>query len=720
MPIINPAHQFLTHSRKEVGSYALDLANLAAGNIPLPTTYCLPVSTLKLIARHNHLSEKFSKIVKSINRNSSREIDLAVTQVQKLILKQGFPPQVSRTLLRLYTKHFDKDYVRLTASPTDGNQLDFKREENIQGEANLMESILMLWARNIDPKDIKAENLFPVAIVIQSQAQPAAAGLAYSLNPLTGDKSYITLTATYGVYDHAFSPATEDSFEVEQNSTAIVKQQISEKKMFLHRQPDELEQLPVHKALQTKPCINQKQVFQLASITRQIKLLFPHHIMLHWELLEGDFIITKIKPFHYSPTTFSLHQNYKLILRGTGVTTGFVESRCLFIKSPADISKIKPGDICVVEQLTQKLQALIHLCSAIICIRDIDNSYLLQQVRHYQIPTVINAKAAFILLKNQAQVAVDGSSGRIYLSKSLSNLDPSLYQESKLKLFLAINSPQEIDQSVIKISSGVGLLRSEHYYIKNGQHPKQFLKQRSNEFQEQLINDLSLLYHRYIAIKQQKPLLIYRMCNLHSNQLIKLKGGNTHEINEENPFIGFRGGLRNILQPELAKFEIETLNKINQKLDQPINCMLPFVRSSLELEKIWQLIEQASAGPVFQPPVWLQITTPENLLNIEPYLRVPISGLAINTKTIHALLTGVDPNLSDIYHQYAINHSFLKSAIERLVSFVRKNDTNIKVFLILSEFNEQLIKIAQVLELDGLCIPPKLVTQTKQYLLEHL
>lgn len=717
MPIVNPAHQFLKFSKSEVGLYALELANLAKNNIPLPLTYCIPVQTLKTIAQHNNLTSKFEQIVNNTNLQAQTELNQAIKQIQVLIREQVYPHQVSKKLLQFYTEKLDKDFTRLTASPTDGKKIDYKREDNIKGEANLMESILNLWARNIDPTDLKDKNLFPIAIVIQSQTQPDSSGIAYSLNLNNGDKSKISINSVFGVYAIPESEQAHDSFIIDQRSWKIIDKQLSDNKKIFIRRPDELI-IQNNKKLTNKLSLTQEKAVELAHLVRKIKLTNTEQIKLHWELVNDEIVITKIKPYYYSASQLINQDKYKTLLIGQGVTSGFIAGRCFLIKSEKDLSRIKPGMIAVVKELTKEHRNLIQICSAIICEETIKNQAILGKIRDYSLPTIILAKHAFSQLKNDQLITVDASAGKVYQVKSGKTIDQKLTKTTQVKLYLAVNEFNEITETQSLLSNGIGLLRSEHQFIKTGLHPLQILKTQPEEFKEKLVGDILRFYHRFINLKQKEPSITYRSNKLDSNQLAKLQSGNVFESLEKNPFLGFKGAIRSLNQLDWFEYELELLTKINSKIDRPVNLLMPFVRSSFELTQLYQHITNKIESPVLQPPLWLEIDTPENLLNIEEYLSVPLAGVSLNLKSLQALFYAIDPGFTDVYNQYTFNYQLMLPLIQTFVKKVKKANTEIKINLILSGFSQELIENANNLGINGVVIQPNLALSTKELLVQ--
>jgi phosphoenolpyruvate synthase/pyruvate phosphate dikinase len=411
---------------------------------------------------------------------------------------------------------------------------------------------------------------------------------------------------------------------------------------------------------------------------------------------------------------------YKTLLVGTGLNSGFVPGKCRLIKKLEDIKQVKPGEIAVIPQLTHEYMGLIQICSAFVCEQGISSPEILAQLRHYQLPTIIQAKHALNKLKTGQSIVVDANAGKVYKAKNIDKEVNSLTQSTKPRLLLAVNQFDDITEEMALISEGIGLFRSEHLFIQTGQHPLQLLQNQPQKFKQQVANQFVQFYHRYISLKQKEPQLIYRSFNLNSNQLAKLKGGSSREKTEINPFLGFRGAIRHLNQPHILNFELDLLKQINQQIDWGINLLLPFVRTPFELQQIQTHINSQLSQTVTAPQVWLEISTPENLINIEEYTTSLLAGVSINIKNVTALLHGFDPNYSDISAQYnMLNNPVLNRLITSAVQTIQKKNKNIQVILNLSEHNQDLIDLAIQLELDAVTVRPEIAKQVKRFLVEH-
>lgn len=719
MSVVDSAQHLEQLPKSEVGAYALDLAKLTQKQIPLPQTYCVPVSALRLIAHHNNLLGKIEQIAELADPLDSNQAQLALTQIKKTIRGQSIPEQVATSLHQFYDEQLEKDFIRLIASPVRGTQIEYKREDNIQGQANLIESILKLWARNLTTENLVHQQYFPVAIVIQAQSQPEASGLGYSQHPKTGNKSQIVIDSVWGVYQKREQLDQKDRMVIDNQSFKVIKQESQPQADLFYRELDELSAKPLPSQLNNRVSLTRKQAVDLAKLIKQIKLDSIQHLKIHWELVQGQLVITKIKPFQFSPSESLVHDYAtKAVLMGQAVTSGFISAQAKLIQSKSDLKQFVAGQIAVIKDLNPSNQQLIHTASAIVCQEGIANSNLLDQIKKYSLPIIIHAKNALSKLKDGQDVIVDAGAGRVYLSKQENSQSP-LYQETTPGLYLAVNNPQEINQSLNKMSQGIGLLRSENFFIKRGVHPLHLIRSQAEMLKQSIAREIVDYFHRTINTTGQEPLIIYRSLNLTTSQLAKLAHGKTFESNSEaNPFLGFRGAIRAIHHPEIFKFELEIIKYINKKLDRQIVLLLPFIRTPFELERLIAIIDQECQHEVTNPEVWLQLTTPENILNIDQYLKKNISGLSINVKNIHALLFGIDPANNDIFDLYQPNSQLMLSMLEKVQKQVKLSKKDLKTLLNLHQFNQDLIRFAQKQAITGITVRPDLAEQTKHALLK--
>lgn len=104
---------------------------------------------------------------------------------------------------------------------------------------------------------------------------------------------------------------------------------------------------------------------------------------------------------------------------------------------------------------------------------------------------------------------------------------------------------------------------------------------------------------------------------------------------------GLRGALRLIAQPEMINQSAKIVLFLrNKKQVQNLQLALPFVRTVDELIKLKRELSAYGVNRKGSLKIWLEINTPDNLLNIEKCLEAGVDGILVNLDELEFLLIG--------------------------------------------------------------------------------
>lgn len=276
------------------------------------------------------------------------------------------------------------------------------------------------------------------------------------------------------------------------------------------------------------------------------------------------------------------------------------------------------------------------------------------------------------------------------------------------KLYISTGNPQKHLPHLIPAIDGIGVLRSEYTLAKFGIHPLHVIQSKQKQ---QLLKELVSTIHAYQAAMPLKPVL-YRSQNFTSSELRQLRYSENYEPAEPNPYLGYRGGLQMMRQPQLLEFELDVMRKALEQSKSPLGFMPSFVRTPHELEFILAEIEKAGlfTNPHFS--VWLQLNTPENILNLRSYPTHKLAGVSINVKSLHALLLGIDPDNPEIHEHYALDAIVVERLMEQLAEIVqqlqelRTFSQPLQLHLHLEDFSHTLVALAVKLGYHGITVKP--------------
>lgn len=239
----------------------------------------------------------------------------------------------------------------------------------------------------------------------------------------------------------------------------------------------------------------------------------------------------------------------------------------------------------------------------------------------------------------------------------------SRQQHTTQKIYATVSASYSGQKETTTAIDGIAVLNSAPLLFAAATHPNEVVKTKQKKY---LVDSISKTLIKYIE-KNKLP-LIYKANSSTSAELSKLKFGSIYEVPEQNPLLGFRGGMRLISLPATFAIELESLQKVLEKTQQKITLVLPFVRSPEEVTRLIQTVHSfgLTQNPKFS--LWFELATPENMLNIAEYPIHLVQGILCNLQSIHSLSVGVDQNNPDVALQYSQNHTLLEKLVEHAIS----------------------------------------------------
>lgn len=279
-----------------------------------------------------------------------------------------------------------------------------------------------------------------------------------------------------------------------------------------------------------------------------------------------------------------------------------------------------------------------------------------------------------------------------------------------------------VNQSTTTISEsidGLAVLNSELLLAITGTHPQEIAKSKQREH---LVSAVSKKISKFVTTKNLP--LIYRANNFTSHEFRQLKGGSVFEAPETNPALGYRGGIRYLSQSAAFEIELEILQNILQKTTKKVGLLLPFIRSASELQQVLSKLKNEGLLEHSHFSVWLELSTPANILELSEYPVQKLGGLVLNTKSIHTLAYGFDPHNPEMMARYPYSipllKTFLQSAIDTLKEKTRtiSNFDKPNLYIDLSSFNKQVLEELYDLEIAGFIVNESVTDVAKKCMIK--
>lgn len=582
---------------------------------------------------------------------------------------------------------------------------------------------------NITFKQIKIS----VGVQKMVRSDLGSAGVAFSLDPESGNKKVIVINSAYGLGELVVNgQSVPDEFivmkELLDNYKPIIDKKLGQKEgklVYANRDGIELKLLSSRE--KNNYSLNDFQVLELAKWIVKLEKYYSektnryHPVDIEWAYdgeLDQMFIVQCRPETIHSNKNHNILESYKLnnietlqdkkLLEGIAVGDSVGCGKVHIVPELLDdLSKIHfdKGDVLVTTITDPDWEPLMKKASAIITEKGGRTCHAAIVARELGVPALVGCKNAISKLEEIDTITLDCSNGekgivyegKIKFEKIITDL--SKLPEPPVKIMMNLASPEQAFKCSNIPNSGVGLAREEfiiNNYIKvhplallqpekiTDKHILEKIKKISKGYssgEEYFIKKLTYGLSRIAAAFYPKDVII-RFSDFKSNEYRNLLGGKYFEPHEENPMIGWRGASRyySLEYEQAFGMECKAIQKVRElKGFKNVIVMLPFCRTVEECKLVLQTMEKYGLKRgVNGLQVYLMCEIPSNVILAEEFCKY-VDGFSIGSNDLTQLILGLDRDSELVQHLYDERNPAVKIMISRAIKVCKKNNVKIGI-----------------------------------------
>ena len=621
---------------------------------------------------------------------------------------------------------------------------------NVRGADKLVEAVRKCWASLFGARAIyyRQEQHFDhlrvgIAVVVQRMVQSKAAGVMFSIDPVTNDSTKIVIEGAYGLGEAVVSGSvTPDRYVVDKNSLTILEKAVARQDKMIAKVGDEDKWVDVPEADREKFKLSDREAIQLARYAKAIEEHYGFPQDMEWAI-EGDKVyivqsraVTTMKKIAAEQAsekasseeakpvqTVSVDQA-KVLLQGLGASPGIASGAVRIVGDLKELYKVAEGDVLVTAMTSPDFVPAMKRAAAIVTDEGGMTCHAAIVSRELGIPCIVGTRKATALLEDGEQVTVDARHGVVYQGtvaleeapKPVAGAAQAVVSVAApivtgTKIYVNLAEPDLAEKVAAENVDGVGLLRAEFMIAGIGKHPKWLIKQgRQAEFVEALSRGL----RKVCAAFGTRP-VVYRATDFKTNEYKSLEGGAEFEPHEENPMIGYRGCFRYIKDPEVFRLELEAVKRVREQYGMHnLWLMIPVVRTVHEFKVCKELVEEAGLHRSRDFKLGIMCEVPSTVILAEEFCKAGADFFSIGSNDLTQLTLGVDRDNPLVAEDFDERDPAVLRSIKQVIESCHKHGVKVSICgqapSVYREFAEKLVEYG----IDSISVNPDVIDQTRR------
>jgi pyruvate,water dikinase len=723
-----------------VGGKNASLGEMINVGIPIPPGFAVTAYSYKKFIEETGISEKIYTVIKETvtDPNDPKQYEVASKKIRELIDSTPMPTDIKEAVRNAYQELCRKlstnavfVAVRSSATAEDLPDASFAGQQetylNVKGENELLEKTVKCWSSLFTPRAIfyrtekgfAHENVF-ISVGVQKMVNAKAAGVMFTINPVTGDPDQIVIEGNYGLGESVVSGAvTPDDFIVDKTTLNMVEKRIAKKTLQYVRDPNtgKTVHTDVSPEKQEQSCLSDEEILKLTELAKIIEqhygtaqdiewaidsdLPFPSNIFIVQSRPETVWSVKRAEaPEKVEVERMKSPEMLKVAVKGIAAgKRSYGIGVAKVVLNPEEAGKVmQKGDVLVTDMTNPDYVPFMKLAGAIVTDKGGVTCHAAIVSRELGIPCIVGTGNATELMITGKEYTVDSRSGVVYegvlptLTEQLSSstraaspvstsgLATQAVPVTATKIYMNLGVPEKVEDYKHLPFEGIGLMRIEFIlasYI--GEHPLYLIETgQAQKFVDKLAEGIAV-----VARAIQPRSVVVRFSDFKTNEYRQLKGGEKYEIVEANPMLGWRGCSRYISSwyEKAFRLECQAIKKCREEWGlKNVWVMLPVVRTVWEAKKTLEIMREEGLEKSRDFKVWFMAETPSIAILADKFSQL-CDGFSIgsNDMTQGILMIDRDSERLGQMGYFDERDPAVKRIIAHLIKVAHKNGCTVSI-----------------------------------------
>ena len=294
------------HHQPIVGGKCASLGAMTQAGLPVPGGFAVTTHAFWDSMRRDGVAPIVDELLAHLDVTDIKRLVGVAARCRQTVLDAGPSARAEQSIRENYRALVEQTgtadlpvAVRSSATAEDQPDASFAGQQDtylwIRGEDEVVNHVVRCWASMYTDRAIsyRVENGYPhhdvaMSVAVQTMVLPKAAGVAFTLNPINGDRSTIVIDSAFGLGESVVSgTVTPDNYMVDKVIFEITKRTVSAKEEECCVEGDIVVHRPLDADRSTVPSVTDDEIKAIARLARQAEKHFGRPQDIEWAVTIG-------------------------------------------------------------------------------------------------------------------------------------------------------------------------------------------------------------------------------------------------------------------------------------------------------------------------------------------------------------------------------------------------------------------------------------------------
>jgi pyruvate,water dikinase len=301
--LVAPFHELALEDAARVGGKSAHLADLTLAGFPVPPGFAVTTAAFESVL-HDEFHRQVDDLVADVDPEDVVALESKAERIRDVVEALEVPASVSEAIAQGYQRlaaQVDLDHeppvaVRSSAVAEDTADASFAGMQStylwVRGVDDVLGAVRRCWASyfNAEALSYRAEHgviAGGMGVAVQYMVDARVAGVMFTLNPVSGDRSSVAIEASYGLgVTVVGGDVTPDSILYSKVTREVVRSELGAKEIECVADPsgDGTEIREVSAERRARACLEPNEIDALADLGRQVEQHYGRPQDIEWAI----------------------------------------------------------------------------------------------------------------------------------------------------------------------------------------------------------------------------------------------------------------------------------------------------------------------------------------------------------------------------------------------------------------------------------------------------